>query len=150
MIWALLLGAAPLDPVGAPLKLYLSDTDVTSEVRRLEPMLRKCATAEDATVGLHLELQPQGGIKLVRLDEAEAGLTSCVREAVSGAASPAHKGSTIRVATTLYIRDQAVVISPSPTIHKRDMGPLMLFIPGDDADREAVTSHLNGPAADKR
>lgn len=150
MIWAFLLGATPLDSVGAPLKLYLSDIDAIATVRSLEPMLSKCATREDATIGLQVELMAQGGMSLIKIDGPEDGATVCIKQAVQDAESPAHKGAAVRVDTTVYFRDGGVLLSPSPTIHGRVLGPLMLFVSGDQAARDAVTSHLNGPAEDKR
>jgi hypothetical protein len=146
MIWALLLGAAPLDPIGAPVQFYLSDADVGAVVKAVEGPLGGCEVPGVLNVGLTVVLKAEGGMMVHRIEGAEASLSACIGQAFSAAESPPHDGIDVCVDTTLYVRGGVVLLSPKPTVHRRVLGPLMLFVPGDKATRSRVSQHLEGPA----
>jgi hypothetical protein len=146
MIWALLLGAAPLDPIGAPLQFYLSDVDAGAVIKAVEGPLGGCEVPGDLNVGLTVVLKAEGGMSVHRIDGAEASLSACIGQVFSAAESPPHAGIDVCVDTTLYVRGGVVLLSPRPTVHRRLLGPLMLFVPGDQAVRSRVSQHLEGPS----
>lgn len=150
MIWALLLGAVPLDPIGAPMPFYLSDADAGAVVKAVEEPLGVCEVSGDRTVGITVILQAEGGMTVRRIEGADAPLSACIGRAFAAAESPSHDGLDVCVDTTLYVRAGVVILSPRPTVHHRVLGPLMLFVTGDEAERSRVSEHLEGlaPQAD--
>ena len=144
MIWTLLLAAVPLDPVGAPLPLYVTLEDVVTHLRNAEPQLQACAAKEDETIALSMRFQPDGQVKVDPSKEAESEAQQCVRRAIEAQPGPVHHGSPLKVSSTVYFRAGMVVVSPSPTVDTRSIGPLMLFVDGDRVERDIIIEHLSG------
>jgi len=150
MIWALLLGAVPLDRVGAPLRLYLTQGDVVEHFRSVEPKLTECGSDVDRTLPLKVSLSPEGVVEVTWVGGDSSPFVDCARRVLESMKSPAHRGSVVHVSTTLYVRNGDTFVSPSLSIDGRYLGPLMLFISGGQTERETVMRHLNGTSDRER
>jgi len=144
MIWTLLLGAVPLDRVGAPLKLYLTHEDVVEHFRSVEPKLAECDLHADQTLPFKAGMFPDGKVEVTWVGVEPAPFMECARRVMESIKSPVHHGTTVHVSTTLYVRNGETFVSPSLSIDTRYLGPLMLFVSGDRTEREGVMKYLTG------
>jgi hypothetical protein len=150
MIWAILMGATPLDPVGAPLDFYLTDPKIGAVLQGVVPGLQSCVGGKDFSVGVGLALLSTGGIKVRQIGPVSAANRACLDTLFSAAESPSHHGEDLEVETTVYLRDGVVLVSPSPRVFRRLVGPLMLFVSGDADARLRVAEYLGGGDARER
>ena len=150
MIWILMLGAVPLDRVGAPLKLYLSQDDVLEYFRSTEPKLAECGSDVDRTLPIKVGMSADGQVEVIWVDGQPSPFIDCTRRVLESMKSPVHHGLTVHVSTTLYVRNGDTFVSPSVSLEARYLGPLMLFVSGGETERQAVMSHLNGTSDPER
>ena len=150
MIWGLLLGAVPLDPVGAPLPLYLDESAIRGELARLPDLLSTCDFSVDRTFRLTLAFAGDGTAKVTALDGAEEGLSVCIQAAIVEGLGRPHRGIDVVVKTVLYTRGGEWLVSPSPTLVPQPSSPPMLFSGDDEALQRTLWRHLSGPGNDER
>ncbi len=150
MLWTLLLGTMPLDPLGEPLPFYLDEAAVERVLVALPARLSDCPTEQDLTVQLTLSLAGNGTMSATKIGGTEETLHPCIHEAVSSVLSPQHDGVDVVVETAAYRRGGTWMMSPRLRILRRAQPPLLLFVPGDDDARATVWEHLMGAKPTER
>ena len=144
MIWALLISAVPLDPVGDPLERYLVIEDVAETLNGLAPKLRACAVGEDVTVSLTMAWSGNGSLGSSDWEPEDYTSVPCWTETLSAHRFPVHDDAPEHIRVNLYVRDGALVLSPVPQIEQRPIGPLLLFVGGADDERSQVEQFIRG------
>ena len=144
MIWALLLGAVPLDTVGAPLPLYMTLDDVMAYLRRAEAQLVTCIPKTDETIALSMNFHPDGQVRMDPAAETLSNVEQCVRHAIEALPGPVHHDGPVKVSSTVYFRGGQTIMSPSPSMDVRYLGPLMLFVDDGQVGRDVIIQHLSG------
>lgn len=144
MIWWVLMAGVPLDPIGDPLPRYVMPEHINAVLNDVKPHLEQCEFSGDSTVLVELDFMGDGTIKVVRMEGGGAALDKCWSDTI--ASQPGHKHDDVpqRVSTTIYVREGAVVLSPSVRRDQRDVFPLLLFVT-DDA-RSGINSAIRGAA----
>ena len=142
MIWMLLLGALPMDPIGDPLPRYLTPIQVTHELAQLVDSFQQCAPSDEHTDGLSFAIEGNGRVQNIMWSQPEHVTQRCWQIALEKHHFSNHDDEPVRVNTTVYVRAGIVTLSPQPTVHTRDLGPLMMFVLPRNLGR--VTGYLHG------
>ena len=149
MMWWMLLGALPIDPVGDPLPRYLTTLDVTEQLKLVEPALQACDIEGEHTQGVELQVHGDGTVQSIVWQESDVSAYVCWAAALEAHRFQPHDGEPIRVSTTVYVRNGELMLSPQPTVFPRRLGPLMLFVLPEKA--ELVYEYMHGgPKASER
>ena len=128
MIWMLLLGALPMDPIGDPLPRYLTPGGIAEALLKLTEPLQGCVSEGDYTEPFAFSIHGDGRVDQIAWQAAEHAAQQCWGAALEKHRFSVHDDTPIRVETTLYVRDGIVTLSPQPTVHARELGPLMMFV----------------------
>jgi hypothetical protein len=142
MMWWLLMGAMPIDPVGDPLPRYLTTIDVIKQLKLAEPALQACGVREDRTQGVSLQIHGDGSIQSIVWQDSTLSVHECWTTALNAHRFHAHDGLPVHLSTTVYVRDGQLMLSPQPEVVPRNLGPLMLFVL--PASVEPVHDFLHG------
>jgi hypothetical protein len=130
----LLLGAAPLDPIGAPLPLYLEEADVALALSELEPALQACGAQGERTESVQFSISAEGVVTGLKWEAPDGTDIACWSTAIGAHRFPEHSDEPVDVKTIIYVREGRTFVSPQPVMLPRPVGPLMLFVlPGDDS-----------------
>jgi hypothetical protein len=134
MFLLLLLGAAPFDPIGAPLPLYLEAADLALALSKLEPALKACGAQGERTESVQFSISPDGVASGLKWETPDGTGIGCWSIAIGAHRFPEHSDEPIDVKTIVYVREGRTFLSPQPVMVPRPAGPLMLFVlPGDDS-----------------
>ena len=132
MIILLLMGALPMDLIGAPLPIYLEDVELSAALQQLNPALDQCGATVEQTQTLELSIGSNGKVSSRRWEADESPDIECWNTAIDAHVFPEHRDETIVLKTIVYVRDERTFLSPQPVFFPREPGPLMLFVlPGD-------------------
>ena len=142
MMWILLMGVVPLDPVGDPLPRYLTPIRITDELAQLTEPLQRCSTSGDRTDGLSFRIDGDGRAQNITWSDPDPVVQRCWQLALEQYRFSHHDDEPVRVDTTVYVRAGKVTFSPQPTVQTRDLGPLMLFVLPENMVR--VHGYLQG------
>jgi hypothetical protein len=149
MMWWLLMGAMPIDPVGDPLPRYLTAIDVVTQLQLAEPALQACGVREDRTEGVAFQVHGDGSIRTVVWQDGKPSIHDCWTTALKAHRFQPHDGLPIHLSTTVYVRDGQLMLSPQPEVVPRDLGPLMLFVLPDSAERVYDLLHGSSDAVER-
>ncbi len=147
MIWMMLLGALPIDPVGDPLPRYLTPNRIKRELEKLTEPLQGCIATGDLTEPLAFSIHGNGRAQQIVWGEGRDEVHQCWSVQLEQHRFSPHDDTPIRVETTLYVRNGVVTLSPQPTVHARTLGPLMLFVLPENIGR--VSGYLHGASESK-
>lgn len=150
MIWALLISAVPVDPIGDPLERYLEIEDVSVALEGLAPKLKACAVGEDVTVSLTMTLSGDGLVGSWEWEPEAYSSVPCWTEVVSTHGFPPHDDTPERVRLSLYVRGGALVLSPVPEMAMRSLGPLLLFVGGAEDERSLIEQYIGGTGKEEQ
>jgi hypothetical protein len=150
MIWALLISAVPVDPIGDPLERYLEIEDVSVALEGLAPKLKACAVGEDVTVSLTMSLSGDGSVGLSEWEPEAYSSVPCWNGALSTHRFPSHDDTPERVRLSLYVRGGALVLSPVPELEPRPVGPLLLFVGGAEDERSRIEQYIEGTGKEEQ
>ncbi|MGB0640401.1 MAG: hypothetical protein ACPGTU_13750 [Myxococcota bacterium] len=132
MMILLLLGALPMDLIGAPLPIYLEQVDVASALQDLNPSLNACGATIEQTQPLELSIGSNGKVQTRRWEGEGSPDIECWNAAIDAHVFPEHRDETIVLKTIVYVREERTFLSPQPVFYPREPGPLMLLVlPGD-------------------
>ncbi|MAY80207.1 MAG: hypothetical protein CL930_05400 [Deltaproteobacteria bacterium] len=146
MMILLLLGALPMDLIGAPLPIYLEDADVAATLQKLTPELSACAATLEQTQSVHLKVGPEGKVQEQQWGSEPTPDIDCWTKAIEAHVFPAHRDETIELKTIVYVRDGRTFLSPQPEFFAREPGPLMLFVLPGDVPAARFKEALHGEA----
>ena len=141
MMWMLLLGALPVDPVGDPLPRYLTSVQVIQELGTLTQPFQGCVSEGGHTVALSFSIHGDGSVRTPVWGAAPSHIQTCWGTVLEKLRFPVHDDVPIRVQTTVYVRNGVVTLSPQPTVYARKLGPLMMFVLPQNVD--AVSGYLH-------
>lgn len=144
MMFLLLLGALPMDLIGAPLPIYLEEANVSATLQELAPQLDACAATSDQTHNVHLVIGADGKVHEHRWKSEPTPDTDCWSRAIEAFQFPAHRDEAIELQTIVYVRNGRTFLSPQPVFFPREPGPLMLFMLPGDVPLERLKEALHG------
>ena len=142
MMVLLLLGTLPIDPVGDPLPRYLTTLGVTQQLSKATEPLQKCVAEGDHTEPFSFSIHGGGHVQDIAWKNGIHAARDCWDRVLNNHRFSVHDDTPVRVETTMYVRGGIVTLSPQPSVHARQMGPLMLFVLPENVSR--VSSYLHG------
>ena len=128
MMWLLLLGAIPMDTIGDPLPRYLTELDIRKQLNDVLPMLQQCDVTGDQTEPVSFSITGDGSIKNIEWSNESSDAQQCWAKMMTAHGFHEHDDVSVRVSTTIYIRNNILTFSPQIGLSKRSLGPLMLFV----------------------
>jgi hypothetical protein len=144
MMVLFLLGALPMDLIGAPLPIYLEDVDVAAALQSLAPALDACAATADQTQPVQLTIAPNGRVAEHLWDSERTPDIDCWSTAIDAHVFPEHRDESIVLKTIVYVRSGRTFLSPQPVFFPREVGPLMLFVLPGDVPENRLKEALHG------
>jgi hypothetical protein len=144
MIVLLLMGALPMDLIGAPLPIYLEDVELSAALQQLNPALNECGASVEQTHTVELSIGSNGKVKSRRWAADESPDFECWNTAIDAHVFPKHRDEAIVLKTIVYVRGERTFLSPQPVFFPREPGPLMLFLLPEDLPVDRLKEALHG------